>query len=356
MSADRFARHAATTRRARVGVVGLGRVGVVHAESLAASFRAELACIVDQREAHAGALAQRLGCESSTRYMDLLEDPSVEAIVVAAPTDLHAQMIEDAARAGKHIFCEKPLARDRDRSARAVAAAQAAGVLLQVGFHRRFDPDWLNAHARVARGELGDVYLLRTSLRERIPPTLEHLESAGDFFADVTIHDLDCARWLVGDVAEVAAHTATLSDAELARRGHLDHALVFLRFATGALGVIDNSRTARYGYECATELVGSRASVRIGSNQHRHNVQWLTEGAVTTDHVTEFPERFAEAYRAEMAHFVEAVRAGAAVAVTGADALAAEQLAALASRSAALGRPVTIDEAPPPTAVKPEAT
>src|SRR5213076_1034940 len=153
---------------------------------------------------------------------------------------------------------------------------------LQVGFHRRFDPDFAAAAARIKAGELGDVYLFRTSLRDKQSPSARYVAESGGFFVDVTIHDLDAARWLVGEVDEVTAFGAALADPGLAEVGEVDNALVTLRFASGALGVIDNSRAAGYGYECSSEVMGSKATVRIGHHR-RFNNQWLTPGSAAVD-------------------------------------------------------------------------
>jgi predicted dehydrogenase len=257
------------------------------------------------------------------------------------PTPLHATMVEQAAAAGKHIFCEKPISFELDATLRAIEAARSAGVKLQIGFHRRFDPDWAAATSRIKAGELGQVYLFRTSLRDMQPPSLDYLKSSGGFFVDVTIHDFDAARWMVGEVEEVTAYGAALTDPAIAEVGDLDTAIVSLRFSNGALGVIDNSRAAGYGYECSTEVMGSRATARIGYHR-RVNVEWLTPGAAAVDHVAHFIERYPRAYLLELEDFAQAVRENRPVAVTGEDGLAAFALCQAAERSFRDGRPVRL--------------
>ncbi len=320
------------TRKLRVGLAGLGRMGRRHAETLRRSPSMELVRIADADEATARRVADELAVAWSTDFEDLVADPQVAAVVVAAPTALHAEMIERAARAGKHVFCEKPIALDVDTTLRAVAAARSAGVKLQVGFHRRFDPDWAAATARIQQGELGDVYLFRTSLRDMRPPAIDYIRTSGGFFVDVTIHDLDTARWMVGEIDEVTALGAVVSDPAFAEAGDVDTALVTLRFANGALGVIDNTRVAGYGYECSTEVVGSKATVRIGRHRRVDN-EWLTPGASTVDWVVDFTERFPEAYALELEGFASAIRDDRPVAVSGEDALAAFVLAQACDRS-----------------------
>ena len=329
------------SRRVRIGLAGLGRVGRLHAANLCRTPSLELVRLVDADARLAEATAAELGVAWSTRYEDVLDDASVDAVAIATPTPLHAPMIEQAAAAAKHVFCEKPLALDLEAAIRAVRVARERNVKLQVGFHRRFDRDWAAAAARVHAGELGDVYLFRTSLRDMQPPPLDYIRSSGGVFVDMTIHDLDTARWLVGDIDEVTAIGAALSDPGFAEAGDVDNAIVTLRFANGALGVIDNSRVAGYGYECSTEIVGSKATVRIAHHRRVHN-EWLTPGAAAVDWVSDFTERYAHAYLRELEAFAAAIRDDRPVAVSGEDAIAAYVLARACDRSLQERRPVQL--------------
>jgi predicted dehydrogenase len=246
-----------------------------------------------------------------------------------------------AARAGKPVFCEKPISLDRATTLDTLAEVREAGVAFQVGFHRRFDPDWVAAVERMRAGELGDVYLFRTSLRDKKAPPVEFLAGSGGFFVDVTVHDLDTARWMVGEVVEVSAYGTAVSDPAFAEIGDIDTAVVVLRFENGALGVVDNSRAAGYGYECSTEVMGSRATVRI-DNPHRTSYEWRTPGWAARDLVGDFEERYPRAYAEELDAFARCVRDGEPPRVTGADALAALDLALAADRSWREGRPVRV--------------
>jgi myo-inositol 2-dehydrogenase/D-chiro-inositol 1-dehydrogenase len=234
----------------------------------------------------------------------------VEAVVIATPTPLHAEMGERAAGAGAHVFCEKPLSHDVQGGERATQAARASGVCLQVGFQRRFDPEFAAAKRQIDAGELGSVRLLRLSHRNRVPPHRTGLtERLGSLFVDMTIHDFDSARWLVGEVAEVSAFSAG------------DTALSVLRFEDGALGVIDNTRSAGYGFECSAELMGSEATLRIGRDRRPPHA----------DHI----QRHRTAYLDELRHFVDCVRSGCEPTVGGDDAVAALRLSLAAERCAA---------------------
>jgi myo-inositol 2-dehydrogenase/D-chiro-inositol 1-dehydrogenase len=317
-------------------------MGRFHAENLAGRVpAAELVRVVDEVESRASAVGRKLGIEWSSSFKDLLDDPEVEAVVIATPTPLHAEMIHQAAHSGKHIFCEKPVSFELDATLQAIEAARSAGVRLQMGFHRRFDPDWAAAVDRIRKGDLGDVYLFRTSLRDMRPPSIDYIRTSGGFFVDVTIHDFDAARWMVGEIDEVTSFGSAVADPAIAGIGDIDTALICLRFASGALGVIDNSRAAGYGYECSTEIMGSKATARI-SHHRRAHVQWLTSGQVAEDWVEDFTERYPDAYRLELEDFLAGIREDGPVAVTGEDALAAFVLCRAADVSLRDGRTVRL--------------
>jgi predicted dehydrogenase len=304
-----------------VAVVGLGEIGRLHARNLAAPVaRARLVRVVDQAAELAHELGTELEAAWSTSYEDALTDPGVEAVVIATPTPLHARMVSACARAAKHCFCEKPLSLDERCGPEATAAMRRARRLLQVGFQRRFDRDWLSAKQLIDAGEIGEPRLLRISHRNRAHPHGGSSERLGSLFVDMSVHDMDSARWLVGEVAEVTA------------RGDDDGAVVLLRFERGALGVVDLTRSAGYGFDCNAEVVGSAATLRIGANP-RAGVERLTaEGSIGTlprDHI----ERHRAAYLAEIEHFVECVGSGRAPCVGGEDAVAALGLALAAERS-----------------------
>src|SRR5215216_1635378 len=333
----------AVDERVRVGLVGLGRMGRFHAANLAGRIpQARLVRIADANEKAARDTSEQLGgTEWSTRYADLLEDPEIEAVVVASPTLLHAEMAEAAAAAGKQIFCEKPISLDLERTHAAIEAVRSAGIKMQVGYHRRFDPDYRAAWEKISAGEIGDVYLFRTSLRDMRSPSPEFLKGSGGFFADVTLHDFDTARWLTGEIEEVMAFGAALSDPGFEEIGDVDNALVTLRFAGGDLGVIDNSRVAGYGYECSSEIMGSKGTLRV-DNHRRASVETLTPDSTHQDYVSDFVERFADAYAAGLESFARAVREDRDPEVSGADAAAAFVLAKSAERSHREGRTVRL--------------
>jgi predicted dehydrogenase len=320
-----------------VGLAGLGRMGRIHARNLAwRCSAARLGAVYDADPDVARTASAEFGVPWVASYAELLD--ATEAVAIATPSGLHAEMVEAAAAAGRPVFCEKPLSLDRDTSLRAIAAAERAGVALQVGFHRRFDPDWAGVAARIRAGELGRVTLLRSSLRDMVPPDPAFLAGSGGFFADMAVHDLDMARWLAGEVVEVSAHGAA-TDPAFAAADELDTAVVVLRFAGGGLGVIDNSRVAGYGYECSTEVMGTLATARIDTPR---SPEWRTPGQAAHALPRDFAERFPAAYVEELDAFARCVRDGTPPLVTGWDAVAAFDLADAAARSHRTGHPVTL--------------
>lgn len=326
-------------RRLDVGLAGLGRMGRVHAANLAARCAsARLTCVYDADPVVAADLAEELDVSWTASYEELLD--AVDAVAIATPTATHAELVVVAAEVGTPVFCEKPISLDRAAAVAAIEAVERAGVQLQVGFHRRFDPDWVIATERIHAGELGEVTFFRTSLRDMTPPEPAYLTGSGGFFADVTVHDLDVARWMVGEVVEVTAHGAA-ADPAFATLGDIDTAVVVLRFENGALGVIDNGRAARYGYECSTEVVGTLATARIDAPR-RHGYEWRTPGLASHDLPRDFEERYPTAYALELDAFARCVLDGTDPRVTGLDALAASDLARAADESWRSGRTVSV--------------
>jgi predicted dehydrogenase len=319
-----------STPRARLVVAGLGRIGRLHAGNLAARVAsAELVAVVDAVEPLARSVGELYGVGWFASLERALAESDLDGVVIATPTWLHPELVELAAGAGKHVFCEKPLGFEVEPSRRALAAARTAGVQLQVGFQRRFDPDWLALKEALDGGELGTLRLLRSSHRNARPA--EAGDALGDVFVDLAIHDLDAARWLGGEVVEVFA---------LAGRGVGETAAIALRFESGALGLVDVSRHARYGFECSVELVGSQATTRTGYAHRRREVELLRDGRASAPVPADHAQRHEAAYVHELEHFGELVMGRREPGSTGDDAVAALELARLAARSAELGVPL----------------
>jgi predicted dehydrogenase len=330
--------------RVRIAVVGLGGMGALHAETIARALgAAELAAVVDLDGTRSRAEARTLSTSALPTAEAILERPDIDAVVIATPTDGHAPLVERALAAGKHVFCEKPLTLDLASTRELLARASSAGLVLQVGFHRRFDRAWLAVARAIDDGDLGEIRLFRASQRDQFPPnSVDSIAAFGGLFVDALIHELDCARWLVGEVAELHAYGASLTSPEYAAQNDADHALLVLRFASGALGVLDYSRAAVYGYECSAEILGELGTLRLGYNPQPVDLERLAPGARTVTLPVAHQERHHRAYVAELDHFVQAVGGAARTDASPSDLEAALALALAATRSLHEQRPVEI--------------
>lgn len=319
-----------------VGVVGVGRMGRCHAENLRALVpEAKLIAVADTDLEAARRLAAELEIEHSYASIeDLVERKDIDAVVIASPSKFHLSGVQTAAAADKHILCEKPLALTIEGVDDAIAAARSAKVLLQVGFMRRYDPAYAEAYKRIEAGEIGTPVIFRSIGRDRQPPPLSFYKSgSGTLFLDSTIHEFDLARWLMKDeVTEVHAFGGTLACPELVQFGELDAGIVNLRFAHGAIGNVESFRQSRYGYDIYTEVVGSKATLRIGYLRQTALTVLSGEG-VGHDVVDHFLVRFAEAYLNELRDFVRSVLTASPPRVTGEDARKALAIALAAARS-----------------------
>jgi len=328
-----------------IAAIGVGRLGLLHAQNLARRVPgADLRVVVDVDEGLARHAGELCGVPYTTDYRDVLANTGIAAVEICTSTDTHADLIVAAARAGKHIFCEKPIALTIEDTERAVAAAAEAGVLLQIGFMRRYDPAYQEARRLIDAGRIGRPLTFRSaSLDSAISPSRDFLARCGGIFLDVSIHDFDLARWLMDDeVVDVYAVGSLLVHEILREVNDVDNAVVTLRFARGGVGSVQVSHTAVYGYDIATEVMGERGAVRAG--ELRYTDVWLYDaaGRVSHDTVPNFPERFAAAYLREVTDFVACVREGRAPLAGGADARAALDIARAARRSLQEGRPIRV--------------
>jgi myo-inositol 2-dehydrogenase/D-chiro-inositol 1-dehydrogenase len=284
-------------------------------------------------------LGGRFGARAVSDAREAILDPEVEAVVIVTPTGAHAVQIEAAARAKKAIFCEKPIALDAPSTERALAVVKECGVPLQIGFQRRFDPGFAEAHRRIVAGEIGRIHLLRSVSFDPYPPPPHYIPTCGGQFVDMTIHDLDVARFVTGSEVESvsAIGTALGPQAGVFRAADdWDTTVLSLRFESGALGSIVNSRQSGYGYDIHTEVLGDRGGLKVGYERHTPITRY-DQGGAHHDYVPYFPERFAQAYAAELQAFVEAVRGGTPVTPTGHDGLMALRIALAATESARNG-------------------
>ncbi len=334
-------------QKLNIGIIGAGRIGRLHAEHLAYRIpNARPVAVADIVGAAAQETAERLEIPTFTEHPEeVLSDPRVDAVLICSATHTHAQLIEQAAGAGKHVFCEKPIDLDLKRIQAALHAVEQAGVKLQVGFNRRFDANFARVKEAVASGEIGQPHLLRITSRDPEPPPLDYVKVSGGIFVDMTIHDFDMARFLMeSEVKEVYATGAVLVDPSFERVGDVDTALVTLTFENGALGTIDNSRRAAYGYDQRVEVFGSEGMVRTENRTPDDHTLFTADGVSASKPLYFFLERYRESFVAELQAFVDAVLEDRTPPVTGYDGLVPVKIGLAARKSLAEKRPVRVDE------------
>jgi myo-inositol 2-dehydrogenase/D-chiro-inositol 1-dehydrogenase len=321
---------------------GAGRIGAIHAGNLAASGRARLRHVVDVHAPAAEALAARHGARVSDTAA-ALADPEVGAVLIASSTDTHADLVIAAAKAGKAIFCEKPIDLSLARVDACLAEVKRAGVKMLVGFNRRFDPSFAELHRRIGAGAIGRLEQVIITSRDPGPPPVSYIKVSGGLFRDMTIHDFDMARWMLGEEpVEVFAYAANLVDPAIGEAGDVDSAMVLLKTASGRMAHINNSRRAAYGYDQRIEAHGSGGRL-IAGNRTPTTVELADANAVTTDKPLHFfLERYAEAYRIELAAFLDALERGTPMPVGAEDGRQALVLADAAFESIRTGRPVRL--------------
>jgi myo-inositol 2-dehydrogenase / D-chiro-inositol 1-dehydrogenase len=329
----------------RFGVLGAGRIGQVHARAVASVDGATLVAVADPVAASANAVRDRYGCDIRT-IDEILASDDIDAVIICTPTDTHADLIERFAKAGKAIFCEKPVDLDIARARQVVDTVAAVNGTLMVGFQRRFDPDFRALKAAIDAGAIGTVEMVTLTSRDPGAPPYDYISRSGGIFRDMTIHDFDVARWLLAEEVEtVMAQASVLTDPKIGELGDYDSVNVILRTATGKQCTITNSRRATYGYDQRIEVHGSGGSV-AAMNQREANIE-LANGAGYTKPplLNFFMSRYTAAYAAEIAAFVHALNTGAAMPTTGQDGVRALELAEAALESVRTGQAVRVRSA-----------
>src|SRR5690606_9315465 len=325
-----------------IGLLGAGRIGQIHGRNIAANPRARLAAIADPMPEGAKALSAATGAPVKTPE-EILADKGIDAILIGTPTDTHADFIDRAAKAGKAVFCEKPVDLNAARIRKTLERVEKAGIPLMIGFNRRFDPNFATLQRRLADGTAGEVELVTILSRDPGPPPVSYIERSGGLFRDMMIHDFDMARFLLGeDAVEVFAVGSALVDKAIGKAGDVDTAAVVLKTASGKICQISNSRRATYGYDQRIEVHGSKGLLSAG-NVHETTVQFAGSGGVTADPVQNFfLERYAAAYRNEIDAFIDALTKGSKPSPSGTDGLKAQLMADAAATSLQTGKPVRI--------------
>lgn len=331
----------------KIGIIGAGRIGKVHAQSITNNVpNATVAAISDVYLEGAKAVAEAFGIPKVTAdYREIFSDPEIDAVMVCSPTATHAQISMEAARAGKHIFCEKPVDMTVEKILETKKVIEETGVKMQIGFNRRFDHNFRHIHELRKSGALGDVEIVKITSRDPEPPSSEYVKGSGGMFLDMTIHDFDMARYQAGsEVVEVFAKGAVLVDPAIGEAGDIDTAVITLKFANGAIGIIDNCRRAAYGYDQRVEVFGSKGAA-AAENDTPTNVKVMTADTVSSDKpLYFFLERYMQSFGDEVKAFVNAIEAGTPVPVSIDDGLKPVMIAKAAKRSLEENRPVLLSE------------
>ncbi len=335
------------TNLLNIGVIGAGRIGKVHAATVAYRIpSARVVAIADVNLAAAQQVAAQFGVPvAADDPAAIFENKTIQAVFICSSTDTHARFIEAAAAAGKHIFCEKPIALDLPVIDRALAAVQKAGVKLQIGFNRRFDANFGRVRQAIVSGEIGAPALLHIISRDPGPPPIEYVKVSGGMFMDMTIHDFDMARFLIGaEVEEVYTQAGVTVDPAIGEAGDVDTAVIMLKYANGVIGTIDNCRRATYGYDQRVEVLGSKGAVATANNYP--NAATVSDGAsVRRDlPLNFFMDRYTESFAAEVTAFVDAVVNDKPTPVTGHDGRVPVAMGLAALKSHREGWPVKLSE------------
>ena len=336
-----------TPSKIGVGVIGTGRIGKLHIEHLSQNIpEADLVAICSLDTETAESLVKQFKIPTiSTDYLTLISNSQIDAVIVASSTDTHVEICQAAAAAGKHIFCEKPIALDLDQIDETIASVEDAAVKFQVGFNRRFDKNFMRVHEAIESGEIGEPHILRITSRDPAPPPIEYVKVSGGMFLDMTIHDFDMARYLIGDeVDEIYAVGGVRVDPKIGEVGDIDTAIITLRFHNGVLSTIDNSRQAVYGYDQRVEVFGSKGMISVG-NPLTNTVNFSgSEGSRAASPPYFFIERYKEAYLSEMEAFIRCITEDTEPTVTGVDGRVPIVMGFAALKSLRENRPVLLSE------------
>jgi predicted dehydrogenase len=334
--------------RFRLAVIGAGRAGMVHARNAAGAVpEVELRCLVDADPEVGNKAGAQLGVPAFTDLDQALSGAAFDGVVITAPTFAHADLAVLAAGAGKHVFCEKPMALTVAECDTMAAAAERAGVVFQVGFVRRFQPEFAEARRRIEAGQIGTPMVVKSLTRgPGLPPAWAHdLRRSNGMLAEVNSHDFDCVRWLVGsDIERVYAETANFKGVErgVTAPDFYDNAVVSLRFASGAIGTVDGTCPAEYGYDARAEVLGTEGLLVVGDNHALPLLEIRTRGTGERPTYSSWPQRFEPGYREELAAFARSASGGSPPLVGATDGRAAVAAVVASNTSWLEGRPVTV--------------
>lgn len=326
-----------------VGIIGAGRIGLLHATNIMQSKLYTLKRMTDINISHLTGTLYDKQVEISTNPDDIFNDPDIDAVFICSSTDTHTEFIKKAARSGKHVFCEKPISFDITATQEALSVVADEGVHFQVGFNRRYDKHFRKVFETVREGKIGQPHVIKITSRDPEAPPEEYIQRSGGMFMDMTIHDFDMVRYLSGsEVVDVTVKAANLIDPKFARQDDVDTAIITLSFADGSLAVIDNSRQATYGYDQRIEVFGDLGAVSA-ENEQNTTVQISTKETISIEHPKYFfLDRYKEAYVEEIIDFAQSIMEGKALTCSGIDGLKAEKLALAARLSWKENRTVSL--------------
>jgi len=330
-----------------VGVIGCGRIGKIHAKTLANESGVDLIGVADPVESVGRQVAEACQTRWFSDYQQLLQDPRLQAVVIGSPTSFHAEQLKQAAKAGKDIFCEKPISNNLAVIDDCLETVEKANVRLFIGFQRRYDSNFQFIKARVEDGSIGELRLFHIHSRDPLPPPAEYLATSGGIFLDMTSHDFDMARFISGSEIEQVFVSGRAFDEEAKQANDLDTVMIHLRMRNGSMGTIDNSRRCSYGYDQRIEVFGSKGSL-IGNNISPHQVLWSNHQGVhqSLPH-SFFMDRYEKAYIEIMRAFLEMLRKGTPSPVSGKDGRAPVVAALAAARSWKENRPISLTQVTP---------
>ena len=332
----------------KVGIIGAGRIGRVHITSITTRVpNAVIKTVADPFLAEETAdWAMSMGVEKTTKdYKEIIEDPEIDAVLICSSTDTHSPISIEAIKAGKHVFCEKPIDHDVDKIMEVIKALEGTGLKYQVGFNRRFDHNFQSLQETVAQGKIGTPQIIKITSRDPEPPSIDYVKVSGGMFLDMTIHDFDMARFLAGcDAEEVYVQSANLVDPAIGEAGDVDTAVITLKMENGAIAVIDNCRKAVYGYDQRAEVFGSEGMAAISNDSQSTTVISNAQGVTGEKPMFFFLERYMDAYGKEITAFIDAIEKGKDTPLNVYDGLKPVLMGLAAKKSSQEHRPVKISE------------
>jgi len=330
----------------KIGIIGFGRIGRIHFKNVEKFNDTEVIAVADPFADQMTEVFDKYGIDNySTDFNQIINNPEIDTVFICSPTDTHAKIAIAAAKAGKDIFCEKPIDLDTERVNEVLAEVKRAGVSFQVGFNRRFDPNFVKAKMAALNGDIGDVHIIKITSRDPEAPPLSYVKSSGGIFVDMTIHDFDMARFLAGsEPVEIYAVGDALINKEIMQYDDIDTAIITIKFENGAMAVIDNSRQAAYGYDQRIEVFGSKGMVKCENNTATQTTLFVKDGVIKDKPLYFFLERYQESFEEELVQFFKAIESGQEVPVVGKDGLVAMLMGIAAKKSLKENRPVLISE------------